>query len=189
MLVSRIPSQILQGDSATWADSAFADDSGNSFNSANSTLKYTISGPATPLVLTATASGTDWTTTLTTVQSATLTPGTYWWQMQAFATGVRFTAAQGELLVKPDLAAVGTNYDGRSVAEIALAQARAAYATFSASGGVMKMYRIGSREMSFQDLSQIREQVDYWSAQVAAEKATADGAKSRRLHIRFDRIR
>jgi hypothetical protein len=116
-------------------------------------------------------------------------PGTYWWQMQSFATGVRFTAAQGELLVKPDLAAVGTNYDGRSVAEIALAQARAAYATFSASGGVMKMYRIGSREMSFQDLSQIREQVDYWSAQVASEQATADGSKSRRLHIRFDRIR
>ncbi len=189
MLVSRIPPQILQGDSATWTDSAFADESGNSFNNANSTLKYTISGPSAPLVLTATASGLDWTTTLTTTQSTALKPGTYWWQMQAFATSVRVTAAQGELIVKPDLALAGSGYDGRSVAEIALAQARAAYSTFSATGGVVKMYHINNREMMFQDLHQIREQVDYWSGQVAAEKSAADGSKSRRLHIRFDRIR
>ncbi len=189
MLVSRIPPQISQGDSAVWTDSAFNDDSGNSLNSANSTLKYTISGPSSPLVLTAAASGLDWKTTLTTVQSAALTPGVYWWQMQTFATGIRFTAAQGELLVKPDLVSVGPNYDGRTLAQIALAQAEAAYSKFSDSGGTVKMYRIGNREMMFQDLTQIREQVDYWSAKVASEQSAADGSKSRRLHIRFDRIR
>ena len=189
MSVSRIPPQILQGDSATWTDGSFSDANGTTYNAANSTLKYTISGPSSPLVLTATASGTDWVTTITTTASAALTPGTYWWQMQAFATGVRVTADQGQLIVNPDLAAAGPNYDGRTPAQIALAQAEAAFSTFSSSGGSVKMYRIGNREMMFQDLHQIREQVDYWSAKVASEQAALDGGKSRRLHIRFDRIR
>jgi hypothetical protein len=131
----------------------------------------------------------DWVTAITTLQSAALTPGTYWWQMQTFATGVRLTAAEGELLVKPDLALATVGYDGRTVAQIALAQARTAYSTFTSTGGAIKMYHINNREMMFQDLHQIREQVDYWSAQVASEQSAIDGGKSRRLHIRFDRIR
>jgi len=191
MLVSRIPPQLLQGDSAVWTDPAFVDQDGLSFNGVTYTLKYAISGPiAAPLILTAVtaANGQDWTTTLTSTQSQALTPGTYWWQMQLFATGIRNTVAQGELLIKADLAQVGSNFDGRTKAEIALAQAEAAYSTFSSSGGTIKMYRIGTREMMFQDLQQIKTQVDYWRARVITEKSIAGGAKDRHLHIRFDRI-
>jgi hypothetical protein len=191
MLVSSIPKQILQGDSATWDDASFVDQNGLSYSSLSYTLKYAISGPIpNPLILTATAAANQqgWTTALTTVQSAALIPGTYWWQMQVFATGVRNTVARGELTVSPDLGAIGGIYDGRTQAEVALAQALAAYASFSASNGAVKAYTIGNRSMTFQDLAHIQLQVNYWRARVVTEKSVAGGARDRHLHIRFDGI-
>lgn len=188
--VAAIPRSFKQGDSAVWTDPPFIDRNGTGYDSSAYTLKYVLAGPiATPVTLTATASGSSWQTTLDTTTSAGLTPGDYSWQAQIFATDVRLTLDEGELTVEPDLASVGANYDGRTQAEIALAQAKAAFANFSASGGRVRSYTIGHRSMTFDNLADIKTQVDFWKKEVAVEKSIARGGVDRIIHLRFDRIR
>lgn len=188
--VSGIPAQILQGDSVSWNDNSFVDMNGVNYDSAGYTMQYVLAGPiAQPLVLTSTANGVGWMTTITTLQSAALVAGQYWWMAQVFATGKRVTVAQGELRVNPDLAAVGANYDGRSQAEIALDQALAAYATFTNTGGRVKAYTIGQRSMTFDTLADLQVCVDFWRKRVVTEKSRANGSRDRHIHLRFDRTR
>jgi len=191
--VAQIPGRIRQGDSAVWNDVPFCDVNGTQYDSGSYTLRYTINGAiASALVLTAAANGSNWQTTLTTSQSGTLASvspySIFWWQAQVFATGVRVTIAEGELKVEPDLA-TQTNYDGRTVAEKALADAEAALATFQASGGRIQHYTIGSRTMSFQKDSDILSIVNYWRSRVRAEQSTAQGGADRLLLVRFNRAR
>jgi hypothetical protein len=188
--VAGIPAQLRQGDSAIWNDRSFVDQNGTTYDSTGYTLKYVLAGPIhTPVTLTAAASGPGWQTTLSTTTSATLAPGTYSWQAQVAAAGVRLTIDQGESLVLADLASVGANYDGRTSAEIALEQAKQAFATFTQSGGRVRSYTIGHRSMTFDNLSDIKIQVDFWKKEVAAERLIARGGQSRTLHLRFDRTR
>ncbi len=188
--VAHIPSRIKQGDSATWKDPPFTDASGAGYDNASYTFKYTLAGAiATPLVLTAQASGSEWQTTLTSTQSQTLIPGVYWWQAQVFATGVRITIAEGQLTVEPDFAQVGANYDGRTQAEKALADAEAALAVFQASGGRVQSYTVAGRHMSFQKDEDILAVVTYWRKRVVTERSQAGGARDRHIHMRFSRAR
>lgn len=183
-------SQIQQGDSATWDDDALALN-GVTYTSASHTLKYELRGPGSPLTLTATARGSGWTTGLTPVQSAALTPGTWWWAALLSATGVRITAGQGEFIVTPDMAAAAAAFDGRTTAEAALAAAEAALASFTASNGKIKKYTIGSRSMEFATVPEILGVISYWKARVLTEqsaKSTAQGlGDPRRLFVRFTR--
>jgi hypothetical protein len=188
--VAGIPAQFLQGDSVTWNDNSFVDTNGVAYDSAGYSMQYVIAGPiGTPLVLASAPNGIGWKTSITTVQTAALVAGLYWWTAQVFATGVRLTLAQGELRVNPDLALVGANYDGRSQAEIALDQALAAFAQFSATNGRVKAYTIGHRSMTFEALPDVQKCVDFWRARVVTEKSRAGGARDRQIHARFDRTR
>jgi hypothetical protein len=187
--VAGIIRQFKQGDSGVWNDQPFVDKNGTGYDSSGYTLKYVLAGPiAAPVTLTAVANGSGWQTTLSTTVSAALTPGTYSWQAQVFATGVRLTLDEGELTVEPDLAAVGANYDGRTQAEIALAQAKAAFATFSQSGGRVRSYTIGHRSMTFDNLADVQAQVTFWKKEVEIEKTIAN-PRRRSVLARFDRIR
>lgn len=192
--VSGIPRSFKQGDSSTWKDNTLVDVQGNAYDSTGYTLKYTLAGPVAPTTYTAIADGPGWQTTITAAQSTLLVAGKYWWQAQLFGTDgsgnpTRITAAEGQLTVEIDLASVPQVYDGRTIAEQALAAAETAYATFSSSGGVLKSYRIGGREMTFQNLLEVKQQVDYWRARVVNEKSAANGGRDRFLHVRFDRAR
>lgn len=188
--VAGIIRQFKQGDSAVWNDQPFVDQNGTGYDSSGYTLKYVLAGPiAAPVTLSAVASGSGWQTTLSTGTSTTLAPGIYAWQAQVFATNVRLTLDEGELTVEPDLAAVGANYDGRTLAEIALAQAKVAFSTFSQSGGRVRSYTIGHRSMTFDNLQEVQAQVTFWKKEVAVEKSIAGGGRDRTLHLRFDRIR
>lgn len=186
--IAQIPTLFRQGDSATWTDRPLVDPNGVAYDAANYVLKYTLAGPTAPLVLTAVADGPSWVTTLTTTQSEALTAGRYAWCAQLFATDVRITIAEGELTVEADLSSVAAGFDPRSQAEIALDQARAAYANFSSSGGAVQSYRIGSREMVFHTLADIQSQVNYWQSQVTRERRRGN---SNRLstRLRFERAR
>lgn len=189
--IAAIPRQFRQGDSAVWMDVPFMDRNATEYDSTGYTLKYVLAGPiAAPVVLTAAANGLGWKTTLNSTTSAGLNPGTYSWTAYAFliATGDRLTVDDGELTVDIDLLSAGGNYDGRSLAQIALAQAKAAFSQFSVSGGAVKMYRIGSREMVFNELSQIQTQVNFWKVEVEKE-AMIDNPKRRFVNVRLDRIR
>lgn len=188
--VAAIPRQFKQGDSAVWTDQPFVDPNGTGYDSSGYTLKYVLAGPiATPVTLTAVPSGSSWQTTLSTTVSQTLSPGNYGWQAQVFATGVRLTLDEGELVVAADLASVGAAFDPRTQAEQALADAKAALAVFQASGGRTQHYTIGNRSMTFQKDSDILAIVNFWKKEVAAEKSIANGSRDRILHVRFDRTR
>jgi hypothetical protein len=187
--VAAIPKIFRQGDSLQWVDVPFTDVNGIRYDSSGYTLKYTLAGPSAPLVLTATANGSSWQTNLTTTASAALAPGLYSWTAQAFATGVRVTLSEGEITVEPDLALAGANYDGRSVAEAALAAAESALAQFQASGGRMREYTIGGRHMVFQSDADLLKVVQYWRARVISDKTAASGGTSRLILTRFQRAR
>lgn len=182
---------IQQGDSATWADEARTLN-GIRYGSASHTLKYELRGPGAPLTLTASANGSGWTTTLTTGDSATLSAGKWWWSAILTATGERVTIGSGELTVTQDLGAItAPNFDGRSLAETALADAEAALASFSSSKGKIKKYTIGQRSMEFATIAEILPVVSYWKARVMTEqtpKMLAQGlGDPRRLFVRFTR--
>lgn len=187
--VAAITRQFRQGDSGVWIDPPFIDRTGVQYDSAGYTLKYTLAGPiAAPVVLTAVAEGQGWQTTLDTTTSAGLKFGLYSWQLQAFATNARMTLDEGELTVEADLLSVGANYDGRSQAEIALAQAKAAFATFSQSGGRVRSYTIGHRSMTFDNLQEVQGQVSFWKGEVEKEQMLAN-RKRRFVNVRLDRTR
>lgn len=180
--------QIQQGDSATWDDDALSI-GGVTYTSASHALKYELRGPGSPLTLTAVAKGSGWTSSLTTAQSAALTPGQWWWAALLSATGERVTAGQGMIAVTPNLAEAGAAFDGRTRAETALAAAEAALASFTASNGKISKYTIGSRSMEFAAVPEILEAISYWKARVLTEQSAQSIAQGlgdpRRLFVRF----
>ncbi|MBK9704785.1 MAG: hypothetical protein IPO75_15825 [Betaproteobacteria bacterium] len=90
----------------------------------------------------------------------------------------------------PNLA-LATAYDGRSVAEKALDDANAALASFQSSGGRVKRYSIGGREMEFDNGGDILKLVSYWRIEVKRERARTAIAKGmadpRRIYLRASR--
>lgn len=156
----QIPSQIIAGDSATWRDTPTRDALGASVDSSSYTLTYAMRGPGAVLDLVATAVGTGWETTLTTAQSAKLnasaSPLTWYWQALASKTGVRLTVGEGTLLVRPNLSALTTAYDGTSQAERDLAAVRAEISA-RIKGGATLEYTIGTRSLKKEPMSALLE--------------------------------
>lgn len=183
-------SQLQQGDSAYWNDDPFTDSNNVNYTSVGYSLTYELRGPAS-LTLNAVADGQGWRTTLNTTSSSTLTPGLYSWAAYIKATGVRITAGSGELTVSADLSAVSGVFDGRSAAEIALAAAESALATFKSTSGLVKSYTIGGRTMQFQDATQILGIISYWRGRVLNEQHTKSIKNGlgdpRRLLVRFSK--
>jgi hypothetical protein len=187
--VAAIPQSLVQGDSPTWRDRPYVDQNGTEYDAIGYVLKYVIGGPiAAPLELIATADGNAWVTTITTDQSAALAPGLFWWQAMVLTSGVRITIAQGELTIVADVSQAGGNYDGRTVAEKALAQAQAALATFKSSQGRISQYVIGSRHMAFQNDAQLLAVIMHWKREVSTERSVARGGRDRHILARFNRV-
>lgn len=180
---------ITAGDSASWDDDPYVDPQTNSaLTSAVWTLKYEIRG-ANQLTLTATAKGDGWTTTISTVNSATLTAGQYKWAATLNKSGERKTIGAGVLQVLPDLTSISSAIDSRSVAEIALADCEKALATFTSSNGKIKSYTVGTRQTEFQSIADIMALRNFWQIRVNAERAKAAVANGkgnpRRLLVRL----
>ena len=155
----RIPSNIIAGDSAQWQDVAFQDGLGGNVGSADYTLSYALRGPGASLDLAGAAQGTGWLFTLTTAASAALNTGTgpltWYWQATASKTGVRLTAGDGTLVVKPNLVALNTvAFDGSSQAEKDLAAVRAEI-TGRIKGGATYEYTIGTRSLKKEPMAQL----------------------------------
>lgn len=156
-----IPSTIIAGDTVQWTDDAFADRLGNLITSAAYTLTYSIRGPFTSgaVDLAGTAQGTGWALSLSAAQSAALNNGPaplrWYWQAAATAGGVRITAGDGQLLVRPNLLALSNaTYDGRSQAEQDLAAVEAAIRARTA-GSAVQEYAIGSRNVKYMPMADL----------------------------------
>jgi hypothetical protein len=169
-----IPAQIINGDSVTWLDSATVDNLRNAVSPPDWTLSYAIRGPAV-LTLTATQSGSGWTTTMSKTQSAALTPGNYYWQAYATKASERVTIGSGKLVVTPNLSIQNAGFDGRTQNEIDLAAVQAAMRAMIAGGAVQK-YVIANRQvekMSMADLITLESKLKF---AVKKEQAAADEA-------------
>jgi hypothetical protein len=110
-------------------------------------------------------------------QSASWTPDNYTWALVVTKTGLQVTLETGQAQVTPNPLTAAT-YDGRTQAEKALDDAKAALASFNATSGRVKSYSIAGRAMEFDSGSEILKLISFWELQVAKEaraKSIASG--------------
>jgi hypothetical protein len=178
---------LTKGDSATWNDASFTDTQGKPYDSSAYTLTYEIRGAVT-LTLTAVGSGSGWKTSITTTQSNTLTPGTYYWAAYVSKTGERVTAGTGTLVINADLAAASAGYSGASQEETDL-QAIKAEISARVSGGLTLEYTIGNRSLKKEPLTALLELKDRYERLVRRQREAemvANGlGNPRRVMVRF----
>lgn len=147
----KIPSTIIAGDTVSWTDVSFQDSQGNAVSGVDYGLSYSFRGPGTVLDLAGTPLGSGWSFTLSSAQSAalnaTVANATWFWQAYATKTGVRLTAGDGTLVVKPNLSTVtSTTFDASSQAEQIL-KAIEAEILARINGGATVEYTIGTRSL------------------------------------------
>ncbi len=178
-----IPSKLTPGDTITWKTNF------PNYKSSDYTLSWSIRGTS-QLDVTATRDGDDFTTTITSTQSATLTPGLY--AYQAYLTDVnneRLIIGSGQLEVTVNLAAITEAYDGRSTAQKLLDAVNETILNFNS--GVIKEYRIKERIMIRQDMSlteliQLRDKLKIEVAREQASSKIEQGlGDPRRLYTKF----
>lgn len=183
-----IPNQLTAGDSLQWRDDALVLN-GRRYDSAGFALSYALRGP-TQLTLQAQADGAGWMTVLTRAQSMTLAVGTYWWAALASSATERATLGAGQLQVLQDVSTLTADgYDGRTLAEKALADAEAALADLAGSGKRVKRYAIGDRNAEYYTAEELLVAINYWRLRVTNEqtaKGIANGTGNpRNLFVRF----
>lgn len=169
----RIPSNIIAGDSAQWVDVAFADGLGAPVSAPVYTLTYALRGPGAVLDLIGTAQGTGWAFALTPAQSALLNVSmanaVWYWQAYAGKTNVRLTAGDGTLVVKPNLGALSTTFDGSSPGEKILNAIETEIAA-RINGGATLEYTIGNRSLKKEPMSELLKLRSAYRNMVARER-------------------
>lgn len=184
--IVNIPISIEQGDSPGWIDQPFTDDIGNTYDASVYTLTYTLVGATGPLQLVGAETGIGWTLSLSTSQSASLTPGKYWWQATLSTTnGFALTVARGEVRIIANLALQVAGYSGLSLAEQNYNAARAQLAAATST----ESYKIATREMKYRQIADILAAISYWNAEVINERTTnsirQNQGNPRKMYARF----
>lgn len=77
------------------------------------------------------------------------------------------------------------NFDPRTNAQKCLDQARAALSKYTASGGRVKRYTIGSRSLEYSSASELQKLVDYWLWEVHLEECRRAGRDPRKVLVEF----
>lgn len=154
------------------------------------TLKYRLINAAARIDITAAASGSAHSVSISAATTAAWVAGEYTWQ--AYVDGAaseRHTVGGGRITIKPNLAAMGANYDARSAARKALDDTRAALSTWIASNGQVQEYEIAGRRMKYASMADILGRLRLLEREVAnedaAEKLAAGLQTARRLLVRF----
>jgi hypothetical protein len=183
--MTNIPNPIIQGDTIRWIDSNLRGISPLTgeqilFVPGIHVLTHAIRG-AVLLDVVATASGNDYESAISSVQSAALLPGLYYWQAFINLPSLwRVTIATGSLQVGVDLASTPANYDGRSETQIQLDAVTNAITTLLA-GGAVQSYSIKGRNLSRYGLAELMQ----LQAQLRARLMRERGGNGR-VGVRFD---
>ena len=191
----RIPTTLTAGDSTAWVDYPFADALGSPVDATAYTLSYSLRGPVagTGLDLTGAVQGTGWAFALSTAQSAALNTSTgktlWYWQAYATKAGVRLTAGDGQLVVRPNLAGINAGtFDGRSNAEQILATVETAILA-RINGDAVTEYTIGNRSLKKEPMANLIQLRDKYRLIVSRERkgqAIKNGlGNPTRLGVRF----
>jgi hypothetical protein len=187
-----IPATFRAGDTVAWRDDATTDSLGNAVTSAAWSLSYFLRSATAGAGLTvaSTAYGSGWQTTISAASSAGLAAGAYYWQARATSGAQVITAGSGSLTVLAALNYTGspTAFDGRSQARQDLDAVQAAIRSLI-SGGAVKRYTIGSRQLERFGLAELIELENRLKADVAREEAAERMANGlgdpRNLFVRF----
>jgi len=188
----KIPSTIRAGDTIAWRDDAAADALGNTITSSDWTLIYYLRTNATSAGATVTgaAYGYGWESTISAATSAGFTTGTWYWQAISTRGTEKHTLGAGQLTVLAALSYTGTPgaVDGRTQSQVDLDAVQAAMRALL-TGGAVKQYTIGNRQLTKFTLAELREYESILLARVNREKTAemvANGMGSpRNLFVRF----
>lgn len=176
------PTRITAGDTTTWLKTLTDYPA-----SAGWVLAYTLINSASKYTITATASGDDHLATSTAAATAAWLPGTYTWQAAVTRAAERYTVANGQLVVAPNLAAA-TTYDTRSSARKALDAVNTAMETYGTKA-YLQGYEIAGRKQQFQTPGDFLAFRSKLIAEVAREdnatRLAAGLAPKNQLQVRF----
>ena len=176
------PTIIQAGDTTSWRRTLPACPADDGW-----TLSYRLINADSRLDVVASADGADHLVTLPAATTAAYPPGEYTWVAYAARGVERYTVAQGQLRVRPDLAAATAPQDARTDAQRALADLRAALLRWLSSNGHVQEYEIAGRRMRFASAADIRQRIALAESEVRRE-AAAQGlapAGARRVLVRF----
>lgn len=156
----KIPGSIIQGDTVTWRDGPTRDNLNQNIASGEYALSWHFNGP-TQFTVASTVKDSGWETTLTSEQTAAMTPVTppmsganYFWQATA-SNGTRtVTIGNGAITVMRNLATAPAGYDGRSQAERDLEAVQGAIKA-RISGGMISEYMIGTRRLRNEPMAEL----------------------------------
>lgn len=186
-----IPASFRAGDTVTWRDDASADALGSAVTSGAWTQTYFLrTNAAAGLTVASTSNGAGWETTISATTSAALAAGTWYWQRRATNGAAALTLGTGVLTIEAALSYQGNPaaFDGRSQARKDLEAVQAAIRGLI-SGGAVKRYTIGSRNLEKISLAELIELENKLKAEVAREEAAERMANGlgdpRNLFVRF----
>lgn len=161
------PETFRAGDSVTWTESL-----AEYLASAGWVLKYRMlwqGGTAVPII--ATASGDNFTVTLTAAETATWDAGSATLVSWVEKGTDRVTLGEQDVTILPNLA-IANAFDGRSRAVKGLADARAALDAYMAGGKLhVAEYDVAGRRMKFRSSEEITDLISYYEREVAKENA------------------
>lgn len=148
-------------------------------------LAYRLINAVTRIDIVSTADGAAHAVQVAASVSAAYPPGDYTWAAFVTSATERHTIGHGQLRVLPDLAAAAAGQDGRSEAQRALADLRAALLRWLSSSGHVSEYEIAGRRMRFASAQDIRARIAIAEQEVAREAA----ALGQRPPVRSVRVR
>lgn len=129
--------------------------------------------------ITCTAEGEDHRAQVTAAATAAWALGSYTWTSRVEKSGEIYAVGQGQISIQQNPATALAGFDGRSQAARALDDARAALASFNASNGRVRRYRIGERETEYHSAAEIIKQIAYWEQELEREENAARLATGR----------
>jgi hypothetical protein len=187
-----IPPTFRAGDTVSWRDEATTDSLGVAVTSATWALSFFLRSATAGAGLTVASSayGNGWETTISSANSAALAAGAYYWQARATSGAQAITIGSGSLTVLAALNYTGAPaaFDGRSQARKDLDAVQAAIRSLI-SGGAVKRYTIGTRQLERFSLAELIELENNLKSDVAKEEAAQRMANGlgdpRNLFVRF----
>lgn len=169
----KIPAQIRAGDTIKWRDDAGVDNLGNEIISSTWTLTYYLrtNTASEGSTVVGTSYGNGWEFTISATTSAAFDAGDWYWQAIATSGSDKVTLGAGQLEVLAALEYSGTPgaFDGRSQAQKDLDAVQAAIRAL-VSGGVVKEYTIGNRNLKKYDLPDLLQLEAKLKAEVKREQ-------------------
>ena len=162
------PQKITAGDSLNLAVAPQMVN-GKTYASDKYSLTIMIRGLGAPIDVIATTSSLGWLVSMTTAQGAKLQAGIAKWVAIATSDTERVTIGSGTVEIVEDISN-SSSFDGRTDARKALDQAEKALATFKPSGGMVKNYTIGNRQMENATIAELLEARNFWALKVANEQ-------------------